>query len=75
MGFLSDLIFGSDEPSNSGYYQSETKSKPKQKSTNYNSYDRYDRYYEGLHDDAKCGDKMAEAEMREEFGDDWENEY
>lgn len=37
--------------------------------------DDYDDYYEQIHDDAMSGDLDAQAEMREEFGDDWEGEY
>lgn len=68
MGFFSDLLFGTDstgsvpnkKPNNGGWAPLE---------------DDYDNYYEQLHDDAMCGDLDAQAEMREEFGDDWEGEY
>lgn len=68
MGLLSDLFFGSSEPVNSG--------KKKPNNGGWNSLvDEYDDYYEQLHDDAMCGDLDAQAEMKEEFGDDWEGEY
>ena len=66
MGFLSDLFFGSSEPVNTG----------KKKPDSWNAFNNdYDDYYEQIHDDAMSGDLDAQAEMREEFGDDWEGEY
>lgn len=68
MGFLSDLFFGPDS----------TGAIPKKKSNNDGwapLEDDYDDYYEQIHDDAMSGDLDAQAEMREEFGDDWEGEY
>lgn len=35
----------------------------------------YDSYYEELADDAIMGDSDAAEEMRDEFGDDWEEEW
>lgn len=68
MGLLSDIFFGTDtagaspkkKPNNGGWAPLE---------------DDYDDYYEQIHDDAMSGDLDAQAEMREEFGDDWEGEY
>lgn len=68
MGFLSDLFFGTDS----------TDAAPKKKPNNGGwapLEDDYDDYYEQIHDDAMSGDLDAQAEMREEFGDDWEGEY
>lgn len=64
MGFLSDVFFGLDSGSakrsgNGGWMEP-----------------RFDDdYYEDLHDDAINGDFDARDEMREEFGDDWDEEY
>ena len=68
MGFLSDLFFGPSEPVNTG------KKKPDDRGWSPFGND-YDDYYGQLHDDAMSGDLDAQAEMREEFGDDWEGEY
>lgn len=66
MGFFSDLFFGPSAPVNT----------EKKKPDSWSSFsDEYDDYYEQLHDDAMSGDLDAQAEMREEFGDDWEGEY
>lgn len=69
MGFLSDLFFDTDSISSVD---------PKKKTNNggWSPLENdYDNYYEQVHDDAMCGDQDAIAEMREEFGDDWEGEY
>lgn len=69
MGFLSDLFFGTDSTSS-------VDPKKKQNNGGWSPLkDDYDNYYEQIHDDAMCGDQDAIAEMREEFGDDWEGEY
>ena len=35
----------------------------------------YNDYYLNLHDAAMSGDKTAIKEMKEEFGDDWKDEF
>ena len=67
MEFFSDLLFGSSNSASSG------KIKPSKSGWNFTP--KYDDYYEELYDDATMGDKGAQAEMREEFGDDWKCEY
>lgn len=70
MGFFSDLFFGPSEPENTG------KKKTTGGWSSYSPYgNEYDDYYGSLYDDAMSGDAAAIAEMRDEFGDDWEGEY
>lgn len=66
MGFLFDFLFGPSEPVNKGSQKTDT--------WNLSNND-YDDYYEQIHDDAFSGDLDAQAEMHDEFGDDWEGEY
>lgn len=68
MGFLTDFIFGSSESMQNG------KKQPADRSWSPFGND-YDDYYGELHNDAMSGDLDAQAEMREELGDDWEEEY
>lgn len=64
MGFLSDVLYGSST------------TKPAKPTHGWNNPDSdYDDYYGSLHDDAICGDREAAKELREEFGDDWDEEY
>lgn len=70
MGLITSFLIGLSEILNPG------KGEP----DNLNSYnddfnDDYDDYYEQVHEDAICGDIEAIVEMKEEFGDDWEEEF
>lgn len=64
MGLISDILFGTDSSSTSS----------QSKKGSWMGSDDYDSYYEDCYDDAKSGDLDAQAEMREEFGDDWDEE-
>jgi len=64
MGLLSDLLFGLDN----------TKQKKSVLGSDYLGED-YDDYYGELYDDALMGDPEAQEELRQEFGDDWDEEY
>lgn len=66
MGLLSDLLFGTGTP---------TTNNRKTSSGFHSLEDDYDDYYETTYDEAMTGDQSCIAEMREEFGDDWESEY
>lgn len=66
MGLFSDIFFGTSQTNNG--------SRKNPIGGNFLG-DDYEDYYEEIHDDAMCGDLDAQAEMREEFGDDWEGEY
>lgn len=65
MGLL-DLLLGTGTSNNA------TK---KPRSSFSSSMDEYDEYYEDTYNDAMSGDEDAIAEMRSEFGDDWDGEY
>lgn len=67
MRLFNDLFFGSSK--------SGSADKIKSSKSSWNFTPKYDDYYEELYDDATMGDKGAQAEMREEFGDDWKCEY
>lgn len=66
MGLLFDILFGSDT-------NKTPSSKPAD--TWFHDNEAYEDYYKDCHDDAMAGDSDARAEMEEEFGDDWEDEY
>lgn len=68
MGLLKDLLFGSTDSSDS--------SKKKPAKTKKSDFEKdYNNYYQSVYDDAMEGDKAAQEEMRDEFGDNWEGEY
>ena len=66
MGFFSDLFWGTSFGGGSDAGASKRYD---------NSVNGYDGYYKQVHNDALCGDPDAAAEMRDEFGDDWQGEY
>ncbi|MGI5069756.1 hypothetical protein [Treponema pectinovorum] len=68
MGLLSDFFFGESKQNN------KTRKKSSNQSPSLFDSD-YDDYYEETYEDALLGDEDAIDEMREEFGDDWEDEY
>ena len=73
MGFFSDLFWGTSSGAGSDAVASK-------KGSGFfggygNSVQGYDGYYKQVHNDALWGDPDAAAEMRDEFGDDWQGEY
>ena len=73
MGFFSDFFWGT---SSAGGSDSGASKKGSGFFGGYdNSVNGYDGYYKQVHNDALWGDPDAAAEMRDEFGDDWEGEY
>lgn len=68
MGLLKDLLFGSADSSDY--------SKKKPAKTKKSDFEKdYNNYCQSVYDDAMEGDKAAQEEMRDEFGDNWEGEY
>ncbi len=72
MGFFSDFLFGTSS-------DSEKKTNGQKNFGAFGNSGFFDSgdsfYYEELSEDARCGDIEAIQEMREEFGENWRDEW